>query len=531
MIFLFIKHLKIKNYRNLDNIEIYFSKGINYIVGDNNIGKTNLLKLFNKLFNTAFTEGDYLRKNKRIVIELTLDLNLEECPFFKFNHKNGEVNLIITQGIYESIPLLIDGNTQKKYDYKVLKKIIFKELSNQATSAYNQIPQERLKVLLQKDFQTMNLKMNDGLERSNQLYLTMASFLIYRVIYNEYHNGYDPFDKLVYIDKDGKTVLPLVLSLDEPELHLNPYLQRTLISYYKKLLSNEDEEFLAIIKNDFSIDYLDSTLLVVTHSTEALVDDYKSIIRFYKKTNGNGVASGAALNLKPNISKHLSMMFSDIKESFFCKKAIIVEGITEYGAFKKFAESLKTPLDNEGICLINAQGEGSISKIRTLLNAFKIECFAVYDGDVKQMIKEKFSHNFFTEEVCFEMEIVKMLVKNKEFSLLEEIASLLPGASAQVFDDAYCQKTFEKIGYQKKIKKPFHLKDLKHDDLKFYEAIYFTLFYRKKGLYLGRIIASHLPANLIPKSYTNVIKASTNEQSKAEDIRQEENVSENKERI
>ena len=110
---MFIKHLKIKNYRNLDNIEIYFSKGINYIVGDNNIGKTNLLKLFNKLFNTAFTEGDYLRKNKRIVIELTLDLNLEECPFFKFNHKNGEVNLIITQGIYESIPLLIDGNTQK----------------------------------------------------------------------------------------------------------------------------------------------------------------------------------------------------------------------------------------------------------------------------------------------------------------------------------------------------------------------------------------------------------------------------------
>lgn len=502
-----IKSMKIKNYRNLDGLEIVFNNETNYIVGDNNIGKSNLLKLFEKLFNTAFKEEDYLKRNKKMVIELKIALSDEENLLYKLPLDDGNARIIITQGIYESIPLVLIDN--KKLDYKILKSVIFKELSNNARYSNDSINRNRVEELLNNDFSNMRLMLSRTNPLGQQLYLTMASLLIYKVIFDEAMNGFLPLEKLIY-EKDGKKHLPLIIAIDEPELHLNPYLQRTLINYYKKLLTNKDEVFCRIIKEDFNIDYLDSTLLVVTHSTEALVDDYKSIIRLYRRKGINGVSCGASLNLNPNIAKHLSMMFSDIKNAFFCKSAIIVEGITEYGAFTKFAETIKAPLDNYGICLLNGQGEGSVTKIRSLLSAFKIDSYAMYDADVKSK-KTQRSRDFFTDEVCFEMEIVSTLVNSKNFDLLEQIAYMIPGAKSQIFDENYCKKSFEKIGFSYSFTRPYHLKDISRDDLDLYKATYFTWFYRKKGLYLGRIIGQALPRELIPECYRRVIAAATDE--------------------
>lgn len=40
---------------------IYFDKALNFIIGENNIGKTNLLELLNSVFSVGkFVETDFL---------------------------------------------------------------------------------------------------------------------------------------------------------------------------------------------------------------------------------------------------------------------------------------------------------------------------------------------------------------------------------------------------------------------------------------------------------------------------------------
>lgn len=41
---------KIDNYRNLSGNKIKFENQVNFLIGENNIGKTNILELINTIF-------------------------------------------------------------------------------------------------------------------------------------------------------------------------------------------------------------------------------------------------------------------------------------------------------------------------------------------------------------------------------------------------------------------------------------------------------------------------------------------------
>jgi putative ATP-dependent endonuclease of OLD family len=172
-------------------------------------------------------------------------------------------------------------------------------------------------------------------------YMAMASINILCQIMELYKSKAVPFVDILYTDSDDKKVLPLILSIDEPEVHLHPYLQRSLIGYYNRILRNEDAEFLDLLKTCFDVDGIDGQLIIVTHSTDALVGDYRNLIRFYKGEEKTAVVSGYALRpiagtnnegrIKTENEKHLIMHFPEIKEAFYAKCAILIEGETEYG--------------------------------------------------------------------------------------------------------------------------------------------------------------------------------------------------------
>ena len=42
---MYISNLSIQNYRTFEKVDFHFDSRVNYVVGDNNIGKSNLLKL------------------------------------------------------------------------------------------------------------------------------------------------------------------------------------------------------------------------------------------------------------------------------------------------------------------------------------------------------------------------------------------------------------------------------------------------------------------------------------------------------
>jgi putative ATP-dependent endonuclease of OLD family len=75
------------------------------------------------------------------------------------------------------------------------------------------------------------------------------------------------------------------------------------------------------------------------------------------------------------------MHFPEIKEAFYAKCAMLIEGETEYGCIRAFSDKIGVDLDDYGICVINARGEGSIKPLRQLLKLFAVPSIAIYDGD------------------------------------------------------------------------------------------------------------------------------------------------------
>jgi putative ATP-dependent endonuclease of OLD family len=195
-------------------------------------------------------------------------------------------------------------------------------------------------------------------------YIAMVTLNIISQIFNILNNKSNNIDEHLYTRDDGKKIFPLVIALDEPEVHLHPYLQRSLIKYYKNILCNNDSDFLSLLKDLFNIDGLDGQLVIVTHSSDILLDDYRNIIRFYKKNSITRIISGVSLakTFRDNVEKQLIMHFHELRETFYAHCVIIVEGESEYGCMSYFAEKAGISLDDTCISIINAQGEKSINQ-------------------------------------------------------------------------------------------------------------------------------------------------------------------------
>lgn len=138
-----------------------------------------------------------------------------------------------------------------------------------------------------------------------------------------------------------------------------------------------------LVQTLLGVDGLSGQLFVVTHSTDALVNDYRQIIRLYwDEKKLVQAACGASFHFDREIEKHLIMHFPEVKEALYARAAVLVEGETEYGSFAGFAKTLGIRFDHYGICLINARGESSISKIASLIRRFHVPVVSLYDRDV-----------------------------------------------------------------------------------------------------------------------------------------------------
>lgn len=92
---------EINNYRNLTGKNIKFDKNLNFIVGENNIGKTNILELLNICLCTGkFSEIDFYNVLDPIIIRFTIEYDDDEIGFFDdyFDIENShQITLIAKQ--------------------------------------------------------------------------------------------------------------------------------------------------------------------------------------------------------------------------------------------------------------------------------------------------------------------------------------------------------------------------------------------------------------------------------------------------
>lgn len=545
---MYIKWMHIENYRNLADVTLSFHNDINYFVGENAVGKSNFLDLLEIIMEChGFIESDFTDVNKPIRIDFEISLGelnyksmytADEGPTYRLRLEQ------VVQEVYPRLYRVTDAGIEpmalsmirhalyvchrdtSEQELFSIPSSIYVELGQllQAYVSRLEMPTDDLQreiVSLRKDLDPycmLNiqhlvevLSTSSAMERkysADNVRLIMAVALkILAQIYMKVSSATTNLESLLVYDAKGHKFLPIFISVDEPELHLSPYLQRAVLNYYRQIATNENEEFLALLRDIFKIDGLLGQLFVVTHSTDALVDDYRHIIRLYRDENNMVCAAcGVTFNFPKEVEKHLIMHFPEAKEALYARCIIIVEGETEYGSFTGFGKKLGVDFDYFGICLINARGESSISKLQKLFNRFSIPTVALYDRDVEGKYAKAHSNIFYTEEICFEMDFVSYLLAMHKRSIMDAIIKdIIDDARPMVTKDM-ARRGYAKLGITKSqiVQRCLpNISDRKLDDLHIY---YFSWFYANKGVIVGRRISQFLDTSMIPPAFIAVIE-------------------------
>lgn len=533
---MYLSKIEIENYRTFRHLEMTFHERVNYLVGDNNIGKSNFLDLLQTtLSGQGFRESDFLDADQPIRVIYTLstgDTGQEET---------GRIKL--TQYVHEAAPKLENEDTGEPLPLEYIRRMYYisqsmpeamqRENAASVTEEVRELfeacflltgeeraqleaafAQAGITVDISGSCETAALRLmhaifseqRRGAGRSTMQLLFAAGTYILAKLYQKKKSRAVPFEELVMTDRKGKRYLPVLVSIDEPEQHLHPYMQRAVLSFLQRILNNREPFFVHLLQKVLGIDGLDGQIFVVTHSADALINDYRTIIRLYwSEAQEVRAACGAAFHFDQEIEKHLIMHFPEVKEALYARCVLLVEGETEYGSFEHFARTLKADFDYHGICLINARGESSIGKIAQLMRRFHVPAVCFYDRDVMDG-KKPSPYVFYTDAICYEMDVVDACLALNRRKVLDQVIRDTGEPSTYV-SSALVKRAVQKLALQRFSNRPRKLENISGRDEKALQFYYFAWLYGNKGVIIGRSLGLHLTAEEIPSSFRRVIRA------------------------
>lgn len=532
------------------------------------MGKSNFLDLLDTVFNRSkFSENDFLDENEAIEIDFSLIMDEIEIGFFddSFDPEDlNKVHLMAKQadseefieifdhigikikkeklrcinfikydslrkpaeeltfhshrGVGKLLNFLIENsirghdlnqnfidkdeldNVIEDVNEKLNKIKIFEEFDIK-TSVENDIKDLIQRMLVINDSKDISInKIGHGVQFSVLIVLNILNNLMEIVSKRRRKN-------CIFESENGKNI-SLILGLDEPEMHLHPYRQRKLMNYLLKLINNEENEFSNLIKDLFCIDHIIGQAIVVTHSPNILSDDYRTISRFYKENDKLQVISGKNLNLEDNLRKHLLKNLPYVKEGFFSRCNILVEGDSEIGAFPEFFKRLgdNYDMDELGISVIQAGSADSIPPLTNLLDYFCIQSIGIMDNDKyldlstngkiesSMQITSTVNKNF--EEEIYDAFLIEDYIKFVELNDPRNKCFFMDKArNLGINIDCSRENVSEQIEDLDNTLKTQLKNDLKLQVCEFLDT--------KKSIIIGQDLAKHVSE--IPKSYKDVI--------------------------
>lgn len=555
-----IKCVEIENYRNLGGMRILLNDDINFIVGENNIGKSNFQKCLSNIFSCKpFAKEDFYDETEPIKITIRLLLSDEEIGLFddltdpdnenfidivsmqenpddyiQYSHlqtgeiiKNSlikrmnviaydslrnpknEIDFSKTKGAGAFLNYIITKYVEYNPEMKIFKgnelRKIEKNISNTLRNI-NTFERFHIKPVVDENnvelvSKIISLSDENGVSVQSNGYGVQYSLLIMLSLLEKIMD----FCKS---KKDEETEFSTLLVLDEPEIHLHPYLQRTLISDIQNLANGNDEKFNNLLSTQFGITRINAQIIITTHSPNILFDDYHKIIRMYKNENRTMAVSCDELSLNKSEEKQLYAQFMYIKEAVFSRAAIIVEGESEYASFGIFARKMGVYFDREGIALLKAGGAESIMPIMAMLKKLSIPPVGVIDRDkkIEKNLPDR-ENLFYTTTLCFDSEVVRFLMKHGRTDVIERIITEeKANGLTRKLQKRNIQKKADKFKYKGVlINNDMSVSDSIGDE-KMYELLCVTWFSNEKGILFGRIIAENIDERDIPAQYKKAIK-------------------------
>ena len=215
--------------------------------------------------------------------------------------------------------------------------------------------------------------------------------------------------------------------------------------------------------------------------------------------------NGQEISIENDVEKHLLKNMPYVKEAFFSKCVILVEGDTEFGAFPVFAKNLKIDLDDYGISVIQAGGAKSIPPLIKLFEKFGVNAVGLMDCDKYDEKYEDIKNLYFTDKQDFEEEIVSICIKKNQEDLLKDIVKNTDtkGLRREI-DKKKLNSIIDKYDIDME---DFDMDyDFGTDNTDLLYPIFLAWLDINKSILLGRIIAECLPMEYIPQKFKTVIK-------------------------
>lgn len=568
-----INKIHIKNYRNLDDFGICLNTGINFLVGETNLGKSNFLDLLYIVFvKGMFLPEDFCNEDYPIEIHLSLDFSDIELgcfeDYFDPNNSNS-INIIAKQNAIDDPIRYYHEESLEEISIKKIRVLNYLRYDSLRTpkeelsfygrkgvsrflqflvSQYLENNKEKVGAIVDKTaVGPIVAQINSTLNKIkvfNEFMINVdveeeLSDLISRMLSIKDSNSFDiqktghglQFAALIFLsileglmclieDKrkkdyiftyENKSYVSLVLGLDEPEIHLHPYMQRSLITSICDLIENKDPSFSSLIKELYNIDRINGQSIVVSHSPNILLNDYKQISRLYIHEKRVKVVSGATIHLNGRTEKHLLRNFIYIKEAFFSRCVIIAEGEREFAALPLWSRKLNIDLDGQGISIIHAGGTRSVPYVSELLNSFKIPNISIIDRDTYMLNNTSYNNVaglFITNKLDFEEELFEHLYAAGNIQLLFDIL-----------------KEYEPVGLEKRIQaksleemanrystpitwanNDYKFSDIENSqDANLIKTMFLAWLKHDKSIILGRVIGDNAESTTIPTIYKDVL--------------------------
>lgn len=555
-----ISNIEIKNYRCLNNVNIKFNEEKSYILGDNSIGKSSILDLLNIIFNKgSFNESDFYDLNKKIEVSIQLKLTDLELGYFddifdtndenqisvialqeningriEFFHKETEITIPYSK--IRSLPFVYYNSVKapeeitfnkSKTTGKFLNRIIEKHINDNQLHSEDVVDEEKInevansinqllnKVSIIQNFDIKAKLENDAIRLIPQLiglsdddnisinnmgsgvrYMSYVFFEILNTIMKKIESD----KEIVFINKEGKKFFPLIIALDEPEIHLHPYMQRNLMNDLKKITRNENKDFLELLKMCFDLDGIIGQMIICTHSPNILSNNYKEYIRLFKDNNQIYTKSGVDIALETDEEKHLLAHIQDIKECFFSSIVLIYEGISEIGSIPYFAQKLDIDIDYYKIAIIGAGGKTSIPLIEKVIKDFGIKVICIMDKDDGNDIRPEY---IYTVDRDFECDIVNKLILNDALDELIEVIELYEkGGKNKNFQKTKLERNNEKLKLDVIIDKDYTINQaIEKGNIELIKLILISWLWKTKDMVRGRLLGEQISKNNIPEVY------------------------------